>query len=196
MRIVARAGLTTQILVEAGAALADREGFEAVTPSALARHFGVQVASLYSHLSNAHDLKTRVALLALDRLADLAAEAVAGRAGNEALMALGHVHRDFARDHPGLFAATRYRLDDAAVAGSGGMRLSHLMRAVLRGYHLAEPGETHAIRLLGSVFLGFATLELDGGFSHSAPDAAASWAWSLEALDAVLRSWPTKGPTP
>ena len=47
-----------------------------------------------------------------------------------------------------------------------------MTRAVLRGYDLTEPDQTHAVRLLGSVFHGFVTLELAGGFSHSAPDAA------------------------
>lgn len=187
---MARVGLTTERLVEAGAALADTAGFDAVTPSALARQFGVQVASLYSHVAGADDLRRRIALLALDRLAGLAAAAVAGRSGKDALAALADVHRDFARSHPGQFAATRWPLDGATAAASGGLPLAQLMRAVLRGYDLAEPAQTHAVRLIGSVFLGFTTLELGGSFSHSAPDAQESWDWSLDALDAVLRSWP------
>lgn len=191
---MARAGLTTKLVIEAGAALADEAGFDAVTPSALAKRFGVQPASLYEHVANAHDLKTKVALLALDRLADLAAEAVAGRAGKEALVALANVHRDFARQHPGLFAASRFPLDRTAAEQSGGRRLALMMRAVLRGYHLAEPAETHAVRLMGSVFLGFSTLELGGGFAHSQPDPQQSWVASLDAIDAVLRGWPRDEP--
>lgn len=187
---MARAGLSTERLVRAGAELADAEGFDAVTPSALARHFGVQVASLYAHVASAHELKLRVALLALDELADRAAEAAAGRSGKEALVALANVHRDFATRHPGRFAATRFPLDHAAAESSGGRRLAQLMRAVLRGYRLAEPAETHAVRLLGSVFLGFTSLELAGSFSHSAPEPQASWDETLDALDRILQSWP------
>ena len=65
-----------------------------------------------------------------------------------------------------------------------------MTRAILRGYHLSEPEETHAVRLIGSVFHGFATLELEGGFSHSLPDSQESWSRTLEALDALLRHWP------
>jgi AcrR family transcriptional regulator len=187
---MARAGLTTERLVRAGATLADEAGFDAVTPSALAKLFDVKVASLYSHVASAHDLKTRVALLALNELADLATDAVAGRSGKEALVALADIHRNFARTHPGLFAATRFSLDSETAATSGGVRLAGMIRAVLRGYDLAEPEQTHAVRLLGSVFLGFATLELGGSFSHSAPDPQDSWGRTLEALDAVLRHWP------
>ncbi|QNQ09099.1 TetR/AcrR family transcriptional regulator [Sphingomonas alpina] len=185
-----RAGLTTERLVLAGAALADEAGFDAVTPSTLAKRFDVKVASLYSHVAGAHDLKRRVALLALDELAGLAADAVAGRSGKGALVALANVHRDFARDHPGLFAATRFPLDSETAAASGGVRLAQMIRAVLRGYDLAEPEQTHAVRLLGSVFLGFVTLELGGSFSHSAPEPQESWGRTLDALDAVLRHWP------
>lgn len=170
--------------------MADEVGFDEVTISALARQFDVKVASLYSHLKNSHDLKTRIALLALDALATRAADAVAGRSGKEALVALGNVHRDFARDHPGLFVASRFDLDAATAAASGGVKLAQMIRAVLRGYDLGEPEQTHAVRLLGSVFLGYPTLELGGSFSHSAPDPQVSWARSLDALDAVLRNWP------
>jgi AcrR family transcriptional regulator len=63
--VMARAGLTAERLIRAGAELADEVGFEQVTLSALARRFDVKVASLYSHLKNSRDLKTGIALLAL-----------------------------------------------------------------------------------------------------------------------------------
>ncbi|RLV04443.1 TetR family transcriptional regulator [Streptomyces griseocarneus] len=186
-----RAGLTTERLVQAGAELADEAGFDAVTPSALARRFDVKVASLYSHLKNSQDLRTRIALLALEELADRAADALAGRAGKDALTAFANAYRDYAREHPGRWAATRLRLDPETAAASAGGRHARMMRAILRGYDLAEPEQTHAIRLLGSVFHGYVGLEAAGGFSHSAPDSQESWARALDALDALLRNWPT-----
>lgn len=190
---MARAGLTLARLIEAGAALADEAGFDAVTPSALARQFDVRVASLYSHVAGADALKAGVALYALDRLAERIALAVAGRAGKEALFALADAHRDFAKAHPGQFAAARHPLDGDAAARSGGARIAQATRAVLRGYHLDEPAETHAVRLLGSVFLGFSTLELAGGFKHSRPSSQASWHAALEALHTMLGSLAPEG---
>ncbi len=69
-----------------------------MTVSALARHFDVKVASLYSHVRNSQDLKTRIALLALAELADRGATALAGRAGKDALAAFANVYRDYARE--------------------------------------------------------------------------------------------------
>ncbi|MFD5475653.1 TetR/AcrR family transcriptional regulator [Streptomyces sp. NPDC127105] len=187
---MARAGLTTERLVRAGAELADEVGFEQVTVSALARRFDVKAASLYSHLKNSQDLKTRIALLALEELADRAAEALAGRAGKDALAAFANVYRDYAREHPGRYAAARLRLAPETAAASAGGRHAQMTRAILRGYDLTEPDETHAVRLLGSVFHGYVSLELAGGFDHSAPAPQETWTWILDRLDTMLRTWP------
>ncbi|MFI8387635.1 TetR/AcrR family transcriptional regulator [Streptomyces sp. NPDC085540] len=182
-----RVGLTPERLTLAGAELADEAGFDQVTLSALARRFDVKVASLYSHLKSSHELKTRIALLALEELADLVAAAVAGRAGKDALIAFANAYRDYARAHPGRYDAARLRLDPQTAAASAGVRHAQMTRAILRGYDLAEPDQTHAVRMLGSVFHGYVSLEAAGGFSHTAADSQESWAWTLESLDAVLR---------
>jgi AcrR family transcriptional regulator len=185
-----RAGLTTERVVRAGAELADEAGFGRVTPSELARRLDVKVASLYSHVKNADDLRTKIALLALDELADRAAAALAGRAGRDALVAFADVYRDYAREHPGRYAAAQLRLDPETAAASAGPRHAEMMRAILRGYDLTGPDETHAVRLLGSVFHGFVSLETQGGFDHSPPVAAESWVRILAALDSLLQDWP------
>ncbi|MEU3252516.1 WHG domain-containing protein [Streptomyces sp. NPDC006997] len=191
---MARVGLTPELLTRAGAELADEVGFDQVTVSALARRFDVKVASLYSHLRNSRELRTRIALLALEEMADRAAEALAGRAGRDALTAFAHVYRDYAREHPGRYTAARLPLDPETAAASAGVRHAQMTRAILRGYHLTEPDQTHAVRMLGSVFHGYVSLEAAGGFSHSAPGSEESWARILDALDALLRNWPTAGP--
>ncbi|MFF4578497.1 TetR/AcrR family transcriptional regulator [Streptomyces sp. NPDC001389] len=188
-----RAGLTADRLVQAGAELADEIGFERVTLSELARRFDVKVASLYSHLRNSQDLKTRIALTCLEELADRAADALAGRSGKDALRAYADALRDYARQHPGRYAATRFPLDTATALASAGVRHARMTRAILRGYDLAEPEETHAVRMLGSVFHGYVSLEGTGGFSHSAPDSQASWERIVDALDTLLRTWPAAG---
>ncbi|ODA75447.1 hypothetical protein APS67_000008 [Streptomyces sp. AVP053U2] len=63
-----------------------------------------------------------------------------------------------------------------------------MTRAILRGYDLTEPDQTHAVRMLGSVFHGYVSLEAAGGFSHTAVDSQESWTWMLDSLDALLRN--------
>ncbi|MBC7725291.1 MAG: TetR/AcrR family transcriptional regulator [Burkholderiaceae bacterium] len=187
---MARAGLTTERLTEAGAALSDEIGFERATLSELARRFDVKVASLYSHVRSSEDLRIRVALLALEEMADRGDTALAGRAGKDALIALGNVYRDYAREHPGRYDAAQMRLDPQTAASSAGPRHSQMMRAILRGYDLTEADQTHAVRLLGSVFNGYVGLERSGGFSHSTPDSQQSWDRILDSLDTLLKGWP------
>ncbi|MBS2548022.1 TetR/AcrR family transcriptional regulator [Catenulispora sp. NL8] len=184
---MARAGLTPERLTLAGAELADEVGLDQVTVSALARRFDVKVASLYSHLKNSQDLKTRIALFALEELADRVAAALAGRAGKDALAAFGDAYRDYAREYPGRYAAAQLRLDTETAAASAGVRHARMTRAILRGYDLTEPDQTHAVRMLGSVFHGYVSLEMAGGFSHTAVDSQQSWEWTLDSLDALLR---------
>ncbi|TDD03047.1 TetR/AcrR family transcriptional regulator [Nonomuraea deserti] len=189
-----RAGLTPERLTRAGAELADEVGFDQVTVSALARRFDVKVASLYSHLKNSQDLRTRIALFALEELADRVAAALAGRAGRDALAAFADTYRDYAREHPGRYAATRLRLDPETALASAGVRHAQMTRAILRGYDLTEPAQTHAVRMLGSVFHGYVSLEMAGSFSHTPVDTQESWAWILDSLDALLRSRPRPDP--
>ena len=190
-----RAGLTADRVTLAAAQLADELGFDEVTLSVVARRFDVKVASLYSHVAGSHDLRTRIAVLALDEIADRGARALAGRSGHDALVALGDTYRDYAHEHPGRYAATRYPLDPTAAAARAGSRHADMMRAVLRDYALSDADEVHAVRLLGSTFHGFVALELAGAFAHSEPAPEESWTRALQALDGVLRSWPAPAPT-
>lgn len=189
-----RAGLTVDRIVEAAAALADEVGFEKVTISALARGFGVKDASLYSHVENLQDVRTRIALLAAEEMSASLASAIAGRSAEDALTAFADAYRDYARDHPGRYAAARLRLDPETARASAAVRHSQMTRAILRGYDFVEPDETDAVRLLGSTFHGYVTLETGGSFSHTPRDTQDTWTAILDALDALLRNWPKSGP--
>lgn len=185
---MARAGITAERLARTAVELADELGFEQVTVSAVARRLGVKDPSLYAHIKNGRELKVLVTLQALEEMADDAAAALAGRAGKDALVAFANTYRDYAKKHPGRYAAAQFRLDPETAAASAGPRHSQMMRAILRGFDLPEPAETDAVRFLGSTFHGFVSLELAGGFSHTPREADASWAWALDSLDLALRN--------
>ncbi|MFF7142173.1 MULTISPECIES: TetR-like C-terminal domain-containing protein [Streptomyces] len=185
-----RAGLSAERVVAAAAELADEVGFENVTVSALARRFGVKDASLYSHIKNLQDLRTRLALHAGAELIEQIAAAVAGRAGKDALAAFAGAYRTYACRHPGRYAATQIRVDQSLVAGSPALRrTAEITYGMLRAYGLEEPDLTDAVRLLRSTFHGYCTIESMGGFG--APrDVEASWDKAVEALHGALEHWP------
>jgi AcrR family transcriptional regulator len=191
---VPRAGLSAQVLTRSAAELADEEGLAGVTVAALARRFRVKAPSLYAHISGNRDLKQRVAVLALAETADRVGEAIAGRSGRDALDALGRTYRDYAAAHPGRHEATALPLDDEVARDSAAPRHAELARAVLRSYGLAEPHETHAVRLLGATVRGWTDLGLAGGFGRSEPDAEESWQRAVDGLDQVFTAWSASTP--
>ncbi|MGW0421761.1 TetR/AcrR family transcriptional regulator [Streptomyces sp. NPDC003015] len=188
--MVPRAGLTPDRLTEAAADLADEIGFENVTLAALAKRFGVKDASLYAHVRNLQDLRTRVALLAGGELIDRIAVAVAGRAGKDALTAFAGAYRAYALERPGRYAATQIRIDQSLIAGTPALRrTTEITYGMLRAYGLAEPDLTDAVRLLRATFHGYCALESGGGFG--APrDVQKSWDRAVDALHVALENWP------
>lgn len=185
-----RAGLTADRLVAAAAELADEVGSDGVTISALARRFGVKDASLYSHVKNLKDLRTRLALFVGGEMIDRIAPAVAGLAGKDALAAFAGAYRAYALQHPGRYAAGQIRIDqDIAVDSAAMRRTAEITHGMLRAYGLTEPDLTDAVRLLRSTFHGYCALEAGGSFG--APrDVQRSWEKAVDALHMALTHWP------
>ncbi|MGK8558050.1 TetR/AcrR family transcriptional regulator [Nocardia gipuzkoensis] len=189
--MMARAGLTAERITVGAADLADEIGLDNVTMSAVARKFGVQDASLYSHVKNLQDLRTRIAVMAATEKTELIAAAVAGRAGRDALAAYAHAWRDYALRHPGRYAATQLPMHpEVAKTATGALRAIELTYGMLRGYGLTEPDRTDAVRLLRSTFHGYSVLESTGGFGH-ARSTAESWERIIDALHVALEQWPS-----
>lgn len=188
-----RAGLTAQRVTIAGAELADEVGLDQVTMARVARRLGVKDASLYAHVRGLEDLRGRIALLATDEKTMLIAEATAGRAGRDALVAFANAWREYAHRHPGRYLATQtpIRIDpELAAKAPGPRRAVELTYGMLRGYGLSEPDLTDAVRLLRGTFHGFVALEAAGGFTHERSPQQ-SWVRALDALHALLEHWPS-----
>lgn len=158
-----RPGLTTGKVVATAAALVDRDGLEALSLAAVARELGVRTPSLYNHVDGLEGLRHELTLLALDELGSRLQRAAVGRAGAEAVRAVGHAFRRFATEHPGLYALTvPSSTDDQLAAAADG--IVETVLAALGSPGLDDPGNVHAARTLRSAVHGFVTLELAGGF--------------------------------
>lgn len=163
-----RAGLSKALLIDQATELVDREGPQNLSLAALAKHFGVKPPSLYNHVGSLEDLRRELRLRGLEGLAGSLRHAVMGRAGYEALVAIAHAYRNFAKQHPGLYALTLQSTegDDDAVREAG-WAVVEVVLAVLRAYDLAEDEALHATRCLRSALHGFVALETGGGFGLS-----------------------------
>jgi AcrR family transcriptional regulator len=162
-----RAGLDAAAVVEAAARLADAEGLESLTLARLASALGVRAPSLYAHVDGLEDLRRRLGARGARELADELGRAAAGRAGSEALSAVAEAYREYARAHPGTYAAVQRARDLSASPGGAeaAAAVVDVVLAVLRGYGLEGADALHATRAIRAALHGFALLESVGGFA-------------------------------
>ena len=187
-----RAGLGPALVTETGAALIDEIGFEKLSMGLVAERLGVKTPSLYKHVAGQADLAHRIAVLAMDELADAVRDATQGRSGKEALVAGAHAMRTYVLHHPGRYAAGNAAIvagpDDPLVPAIG--RVLASWTAMLHGYRLEPEEEIHALRMLRSVLHGFSSLQAIGSFQIST-DVDDSFTWMLGFIDQGLKAkWP------
>jgi AcrR family transcriptional regulator len=162
---VPRAGLNAAGVVRAAANLADADGLDALTLARIAASVGVRTPSLYNHVDGLDDVRRGVALVGLREIGEALRDAAVGRAGDDALTAMAHAYRAYARAHPGRYAATQRAPaagdDEMADAARGSVGV---VLAILRGYGLEGDDAIHAARAVRSALHGFVALETGGGF--------------------------------
>jgi AcrR family transcriptional regulator len=191
---VPRAGLGASSVTEAAAALADEVGLDDLSMGLLAQRLGVKTPSLYKHVDGLADLTHRIAVLAMDELADAIRDTTQGRAGRDALVVAAQAMRHYVKQHPGRYAAGNAARpagpDDPLVAAAE--RVLASLSAVLHGYRLDPSQEIHALRAIRSALHGFATLEASGGFMIDT-DIDSSFTWLVDLLDQGLRTTLVEG---
>jgi AcrR family transcriptional regulator len=164
-----RVGLTAESVVTAGAEIADELGYANLNLVLVAQRLGVRAPSIYKHLDGLADLQHRIATLAMAELSEVTRDAVAGRAGRDALVAMATALRAYVAAHPGRYSATI----GAEFTGAGdplfkeATRVIELIAAVLRGYGIGENDMVHAIRAVRCTLHGFAVLQATNAFQWS-----------------------------
>jgi AcrR family transcriptional regulator len=166
---VPRAGLNTDRVVAAAAELADEVGLDQLTLAALAARLGVRQPSLYKHVTNSDALLRLMSMRGKAELGEVLGRAAIGRARDDALVAMAHAWRGWARDHPGRYQAAQLgRMPDDAEHEEVSRRTVEVMAAVMDGYGLAGDDAVDAIRAFRAALHGFVSLEASGGFGFPA----------------------------
>ena len=163
-----RVGLDRAGVVAAAVALINQEGVAALSLKRLADLLGVQTPSLYNHINGLPGLERELTLLSVRQLGDVLADAVIGKSGPAAVVALMDTYRAFINANPGLAS---YTVRPAAVEApedtervQAEARIVYVAVAVVAAFGLTGDDAIHAVRALRSVVHGFATLEAAGGF--------------------------------
>ncbi len=162
---MARAGLDRAAVLAAAGRIADAEGLGAVTLSRLAAGLGVKAPSLYNHVAGLPDIERALAIAGVRELNARLLRAVAGRAREDALLAMGLAYSRFARERPGLYAASvRAPAEGDEEHRQAGEETVGTVVAVLAGYGLSGDDALHATRALRAIIHGFVALEAAGAF--------------------------------
>lgn len=164
MITVPKKRLTSSTVTAEAIALIDRQGFDALTLSAVAGGIGVRPSALYSHVDGLDALRYQVAVAATGNLTDEVRSAAIGTAGADALGAMGTAYRRFALEHPGQFASTllppRSDEDDLASANRSLLEVFVLVYGAMG----LDYDQSHlAARSTRSAIHGFLALEHTAG---------------------------------
>ena len=182
-----RGHLDRALILERAARLADRDGLDTLTLTALAGELGIRPPSLYNHVASLEELRQALAVRALSELDAALGRAALGKARTGAVVALGEAYRAYAHAHPGLYAAI-------TIASSSKTPELHAARealldtvgVVLGGFGLVTEEEVlHAMRAFYSLMHGFVSLEMAGGFALPV-EPATSFRWLLTRFSAGL----------
>ena len=168
---MARAGLSHDAVVRIALDLVDAggpTGFADLTLAKVAAQAGVATPSLYKHVGSLAALRREVAVVAVGDYTRALTDATVGLAGPDAVAALAHATRRYARAHPGRYAAVQVAPDpddpaDAARSAPAG-RGVRVVAAVRRGGGRPEDRTVDAVRSVRASLHGFVALELGGGY--------------------------------
>jgi len=155
-------GLDHDAVVAAAGDLVDESGVEALTLAGLATRLGIRSQSLYAHVEGLDGLLRDLALDSVRRLGDALRSSVIGRSGRAALEAIADAYWDFARAHPGRYAATVRDPGDDDELREANLRAAEALTRVLESFGLTGADEVHAHRAVWSGIHGFLTLEHAG----------------------------------
>jgi AcrR family transcriptional regulator len=186
---VPRAGLTRDIVAEEAAVLADEVGLSTLTTAALAARLGVRQPSLYKHIDSMAGLHRDIAVNAKRTLGEVLARASVGRSGADAITAMSHAYREWARRHPARYEAanrmpTPGDVDDEAVS----VAAVQVIADVLTAYRLDGDDAVDAIRAFRSTLHGFVAFEMSGAFAWSA-DVDQSFDRLISGFIVALSQW-------
>ncbi len=119
------------------------------------------------------------------------ARAAAGKAGAEALTAIANATRNWAKKHPGRYAATVRapdKGDEEHIAACAGVL--QILLDSLASYQLTGDDATDAARTYRATMHGFNSLEQAGGFGLPV-DIDRSFNRLIAVLAEALNGWPT-----
>lgn len=184
-----KAGITLDDVAETAASIADRDGLEAATLTAVAVELGIKTPSLYNHVNGLAGLRRLLAIHGSHLVYELFEEAIGELKGADALRSIAKADREFALDHPGLYESflPAPKLDEDPELYEAMAEPVFLVAHVLLDMGIHQSEAIHLIRALRALLHGFLDLEAQDGFGMPV-DIDASFAASVELIIAGIEA--------
>ncbi len=161
-----KVGITLKDVVGAAATIADRDGLEAASLSAVADGLGIKTPSMYNHVAGLAGLRREMALYAAVELTEVFSTAASSAPPDQAVRQIADAYRRFAKEHPGLYSALspapRPGEDDELYEAMAAPVL--ILAEALASLGVAADDAIHLLRGLRATLHGFVDLETNGGF--------------------------------
>lgn len=164
--------LSRDAIINGALTFLDREGWDALTVNALAIQLGTKGPSLYNHVHSLDDLRRSVRMRAIDDIITMLNTVGAGRARDDAVLAMAGAYRSYAHHHPGRYSAfTRMPLagDDPEFTEATTAAAAPIIE-VLASYGLDGEQAYFAALEFWSAMHGFVLLEMTGAMGGVDPD--------------------------
>jgi AcrR family transcriptional regulator len=184
-----KAGITLDDVAEAAASIADKDGLEAATLTAVAGELGIKTPSLYNHVNGLAGLRRLLAMHGSHLVHEVFEEAIGDQKGAAALRSIAKADREFALDHPGLYASflPAPKPDEDPELYEAMAEPVFLVAHVLLEMGIPPSEAIHLIRALRALLHGFLDLEAQEGFGMPI-DIDASFERSVELILAGIEA--------
>lgn len=176
-----RNGLTKEKVVEAAADWIDHWGRAAFSMRALAESLHVKTASLYNHVDSMDALIVDVCVYALQKQREAELSAIRDKTETEAIYALAHAYRGFAKEHRELYhliMTTAVSCDVSSKEVSS--CIVEPFWTVLAHTGLSTEEKIHWQRILRGIIHGFVSEEDAGFFSHLPAEVEESFQTAIQ----------------
>ncbi len=134
-----RTKLSRESVVDAAAVLVDRDRWQQLTMTALARVLGVQGPSLYHHVGGVEGVLAEVQVRAQADLSDCLQRAAMGRIGRDCFRAMAQAMGGYAMEHPGLYELAQSEPMDAVRVHVASEPSRAALTAVIESFGIPDP---------------------------------------------------------
>lgn len=187
--VFAKGQLNRDIVIEKAAELIETVGFDDMTLSCLAEELGIKSASLYNHIDSLKDLRSGLAAKSMQLLGEECRNAVVGKSGDEAILAMAYAYRQFAKKKPQLYKAfMQNSLLSQEERTKSGALLTQTLDKLLEPYGYNEKEALHIARGVRAFLHGFVYMGEEGFFKSTKASVDTSFEYLMKELIAHIQA--------